>query len=563
MSGNEIESTRTGSHAAGAKPFRLLPTLLWMAIALLSGCTAEPDQRLAHIDAIMEQHPDSALIVLDTLSLRDNATEYDRAYRDLLLSHALYKNYIDTDNDSLIGRSARYFLDNAHPHEAARALFLMGMVQLNSNRLSEAAVTFSKGMHTAAEAQCHLWEGQCARGLFILYGKLLNSSAQLKYADREFKAFSKSADEVWTGWGKLDLATAYSNNGQYDLAYTLAKELASDAGAKNDSTLQGEALTVAATSCIQLGRYSEATDNYIAAYEANPEVLSDNDVSNLIIAFNKADTSRMPAATKALADSIRLNNHNLTTFETYEEQGNYEEAYKDLSSYMNLQDSVIRVIMQNGVSKSLIEYEEAQQLINAEKRRTERLAWVVAILSLIIVGASIAFLLWRKARLNEKLRDDAIMSLDSLHDDFADIVRKNKELSDSFSTTVMEKYEKINSFCDEYYEKQASPKHHARLEKEMGKIVGEFNDDDYIADLERDINRWTDGLYLSFKSDFSEAGKDLHRLYMYLLLGFSSRTIAVILNIEMSAVYNRKSRLKKKIKDSDTPRKESYLNAIK
>lgn len=220
---------------------------------------------------------------------------------------------------------------------------------------------------------------------------------------------------------------------------------------------------------------------------------------------------------------------------------------------MHLQDSVIRVIMQNGVSKSLIEYEESQQLINAEKRRTERLAWVVAILSLIIVGASIAFLLRRKARLNEKLRDDAIMSLDSLHDDFAEIVRKNKELSDSFSTAIKEKYEKINSFCDEYYEKQASPKHHARLEKEMGKIAGEFNDDGYIADLERDINRWTDGLYLSFKSDFSEAGKDLHRLYLYLLLGFSSRTIAVILNIEMSAVYNRKSRLKRKSKTATPP----------
>ena len=57
---------------------------------------------LNRAEAVMNEHPDSALNLLRTLSFDDFRRESNRARYALLHSQALDKNYIDVTNDSLI-----------------------------------------------------------------------------------------------------------------------------------------------------------------------------------------------------------------------------------------------------------------------------------------------------------------------------------------------------------------------------------------------------------------------------------------------------------------------------
>lgn len=130
----------------------------------------------------MDEHPDSALSVLNNIDLPDNASDGDKALYNMLITHARYKNFIDERNDSLISFSVDYFSDKDMPEEASRSLFLAGMIQLNAGNYGESAVSFSRGLDFATDNKSYFWQGQCANGLFQVYRKLLDGSAQLKYA---------------------------------------------------------------------------------------------------------------------------------------------------------------------------------------------------------------------------------------------------------------------------------------------------------------------------------------------------------------------------------------------
>ena len=71
------------------------------ALLLLAGCATDPaTATLDRAETLMEEYPDSALALLDTLQSPVSAEE--NARYALLYSQALDKNYIDVANDSLI-----------------------------------------------------------------------------------------------------------------------------------------------------------------------------------------------------------------------------------------------------------------------------------------------------------------------------------------------------------------------------------------------------------------------------------------------------------------------------
>ena len=227
-----------------------------LIVSLLSGCRQNPDPHLLAADSIMEQHPDSALIILSDYHLSPESSTADSAYYDLLLTQARYKNFIDETDDSLISIAADYFLDHRDDEKASRALFLKGIIQMNANRLGDAAVSFRKGLDIARDSKCYMWEGQCARGLFILYSQLYDGSAQLQYAKSAYSAFEKANDNEWSEYAKLNVARAYNNNGLYLEADSIVSEIITACKKDGTDDLLDEAYQLKGLSLYMLGRLS-------------------------------------------------------------------------------------------------------------------------------------------------------------------------------------------------------------------------------------------------------------------------------------------------------------------
>ncbi len=88
-----------------------------MLVLIVAGCndTYHYDSRLETADSLMRDNPDSALAIIEAVSLDSLINDGDRAYCDLLLTQAKYKCYIVATNDSTINRALAYYC--AHPAE--------------------------------------------------------------------------------------------------------------------------------------------------------------------------------------------------------------------------------------------------------------------------------------------------------------------------------------------------------------------------------------------------------------------------------------------------------------
>ena len=135
---------------------RRLPLVILVIVALVAvvmGCSRAPryDSRLVAADSLMHDAPDSALAIIDAVSLDSLATEADHAYRDLLLTQARYKCYIVATTDSDINRALNYYRRHDSEREKlTRAYIYKGTVMEELGHLDSALLYYKQAENTAA-----------------------------------------------------------------------------------------------------------------------------------------------------------------------------------------------------------------------------------------------------------------------------------------------------------------------------------------------------------------------------------------------------------------------------
>lgn len=83
---------------------------------------------LVHAEKIMEDKPDSALLLLEKMQPIDNVSDRERAIYFLLLTQAQDKNYITHTTDSLIQIAANYFESHNDVERTTLAYYYLGRV---------------------------------------------------------------------------------------------------------------------------------------------------------------------------------------------------------------------------------------------------------------------------------------------------------------------------------------------------------------------------------------------------------------------------------------------------
>lgn len=540
-------------------------------MSFVMGCHRRVDPLLSDVDTKMEEYPDSAMLLLDSYTLSDNTSDYDRAYYGMLLTHARYKNFIDETNDSLISLSTDYFLEHGYKALASRSLFLQGMIQMNANRLGEAAVSFSKGLDIAKESKQYMWEGQCARGLRMIYESLHDGSAQVKYAGEEHKAFLKSNDKSWQDYSEFELAMALNNNCKYEKTLSVLDSLDNRSSIMNDTLILSQIAQLRGLALFGLGKFEESLKNYVYSYELNHETLSENDIRNIRIVLRTLYNDSIPESLSEFLKKLKVKNTAIDAFDVLFSEGDYKKAYESIVRYKNEQDSVLSVIFKNNVSESVTQYETMNSILAMQKLRTERLSYWFMFLFLLVISI---FCYWRyRERIHkeeskrlmieadlESLRSDLLSQLESARKVAeSNSVSYDNEKVDDFEKIIKSRFADINRLCDDYYQGNYRKAERNEMSQEIESFVKNFVDTSNIDKIIDYIDEQSCGLYSAFKKDFFELANDHLRLFLYLMLGFNSRTISVLLGQSINVVYNKKSRLKAKIEKREILKKDEYL----
>ncbi len=188
----------------------------------------------------------------------------------------------------------------------------------------------------------------------------------------------------------------------------------------------------------------------------------------------------------------------------------------------------------------------------------QRLA--IAIVVLYLGGAFIWIVaIYRK----KKCRDEYYFHIGQNIREIIDLKeRENEKTSALVRELLAKEYSEIDRRCQEYYEK-SSYQNKKDVSSEVLAFVERLSSKEQIVKLEERVNKYQMGIMSEFRRDLPTLKDADYMLFLYSIIGFSTMAIAVLLKTDkIDAIYNRKARLKAKVKQLDAPRRRRYLSYL-
>ena len=185
-----------------------LRTLLCCVSAiLLSGCFSSPKEnaRMDRAESLMESAPDSAMTILDSISLGSLSSQKDKARYALLKSMALDKNYIDATSFDILQPAIDYYLKKGSPDEKLRTLYYQGRIYQNRGNADEEAMRcFLKATEESDQILDSLCLGRTYFAMSVLYAS--------QYRMEDYILSAHNASEIFSRINRNDLRRASLNN---------------------------------------------------------------------------------------------------------------------------------------------------------------------------------------------------------------------------------------------------------------------------------------------------------------------------------------------------------------
>ena len=201
-----------------------------IGVALMMGCTdGRYDAVLSQIDTLMEAHPDSALLRLDSIrSLKESWPKRLRMRYDLLEAKAQNKAFVDFTSDSIAKEFTKYYDSHGTANERMMAHYLLGCVYRDLGEAPHAVDCYldaiSQADTTAKDCDLNTLSVVYSQMAGVYYDQLLLSNSIEAYRNASHFAFLAHNNK----FGILDLegiACAYILLNKEDSAEFLLKEV--------------------------------------------------------------------------------------------------------------------------------------------------------------------------------------------------------------------------------------------------------------------------------------------------------------------------------------------------
>lgn len=556
---------------------RLVIIPLLISFLFISCDNKKAKSLLQDVETYIQERPDSALQVLrkvDTLTLN---TKSLRARYSLLFAMALDKNYIDTTDVSVIIPAVDYYRGKWSSEDKLKSFFYLGRIYQNARMYDKAAIAYSLAEKEVPESKDMVQNGILYMNFSYLYDLVHNKNKQLEYAKKGLACYQEAKDSVHIYLAYGDLARAYHSRHDWvkaDSLYCLAIDKA-----KNDT------LAV----CNLIENYAKMK---MIVPEPDPEgakslleMLSlDYHQSLSVMDYGIYAYASDILGDKVTCDSIlqlleKLSDERKSKVAMwlcliYRNRGDYKRALDYEIAAESRDDVDLDSLLSVPVSQGLQNY--YMNLANENHIRSRNnLAISIVIIVFIILSFTILLLCQRIRRMRERELEGRMLRL--LEDSNCLLEQENTELKSKANEYERDKYKARLSFASVYKDKFAIIGELCKIfldakdrndKKEavyfrVEHLISTISADEKLFErLESQINRDFDDIVIHIKNDLGNVDKKDVRFICYLIVGLDSQTIASLLNLSVSNVYTKKSRLRDRIKKLDSPYKDDYLLVI-
>lgn len=544
------------------KTYVFILVMAFVAVVGLVACSHPGRDKLLMAEALMAENADSALVVMQTVDASCLNGDRDRALYGLLLTQALDKNHAGLPPDSVIGFSSRYYGSSGDYQHAMRAYYYHGRVKYCDGAYAPALVMFFKAREIAGALGDEFWLGMSCRGISDIYCMASNSADELRYAQEEVDHFIKSGNWLYARYAKLDLARALSRSGDQQMAVRLAREALDTARVLGDCDLEYNA-----TSCLGYGLLMN--NEPVEAANVFGSLCCMNDAcagDSALLAMACLESSK-PAEALAIVDVISADAEGLGSYvryKAYKALGKNHDAFEESERYHSLKFGQIEDKMKYALAGAFDDYHQMYAQNTRMELRSARLTiWLVVLCGVLIIAVGLVVLRNFITR-QRRILDERIVAAGQLQERL-NIARTEKTDADIVIKSLFaSKFELLEDLCSVYVQ-YADANRAKRLiaTKVLARIENLVRDEAQVAELERQVNLYYDGLFEKFRNDLPGLKEAYYKVFLFLVLGFSSNSIMLLLGEDkVNVVYELKRRLKNKIRQLPEDKMAMYMRYL-
>lgn len=550
------------------KHLRILILLLPLVPYFSSCGRHQAELVLEDVETYIQDRPDSALAVLESMDQHTIVTRAAKAKYAVLYSAALDKNYIDTTDLDIIQPAVTYYMRHGTPDEKLKALYYQGRIHSNAGNYNKAIVSYTEALPLISKTDDEKYDGMLYSAITVAYNMTYNFDECLRYSDKAYNSFINSNDIPLANWALYSRAQDYYNTQRFSAADSLYRALLSSDSL--DNSLRG---TIESSYAFNLTsapmQNLHVADSLFSSAIQHAGGLN-NDSHWGAYAYLLSTKGELHEAGRILRelDAANSNAFHYWASQVEKENGNIEEAYSHLySAFSSIEPIVNQAISQSTIKAQRDFFEIQTQNASLKIKGQRLLLLLVTILSLMAI--LFLYLLRRrniqiaeseKSKLLE-MKELAIKQLNEEHRLYederdklrADYVQMYKtqfkyfaEISEA--VTLAGKYTNKSDSYKSVYDKAAS-------------MVKDINSNKAGQKrFEQKINEAMHGIMKRFREDFPGLNEKDFQFVSYVFAGFDATLIALLLKFpSVPAVYMKKSRIKKMISSNNSVNKHDYL----
>ena len=538
---------------------------------MIAGCKHDSAtmQELSRIDSMVyHYHEQEALTLLQQMNTEQLSKE-ERSYHAVLLSMALYKNYILNTSDSAINEAVNYYRSSGDRLEYLKALIAQGCVNEDMGHLEQAAESYNRAEELPIATDSALIAYAKLR-LGVLYQSQVigtNTIALQKY-EEALPLFRALGDKHYELICLTSLGGIYRNiDEKHDSAVVVMKDAIALAQELGDQyhTFANRYL-LAEYYLVREQDYSLSKKYALQAVSADPAII-DHPRAHYRLASSYMLLGQPDSAVYYLKNAPQAVSAR-DSIVYYELLSELEHRYwKDEGKskyYIQLAHAIADSVTINGLNDRLLAVEKKYDVqlavlnrVQSEARLNQALL-LAALLALALFA--LAFLVWRyknqlKMRQNEveMLKADLDGSLHSLQQMQARLDSQEPDdegkarQSDELRAIISQQISAVHQLMEWSYQYDGD-KFAAKF-KEMMTVPGVSDDSNYWSHLQSLVNELHDNVLV--KAQETAGGtlteSELNLLALY-CCGFSRTVIMVTMGYRsIGTVYNKKITIAKKL----------------
>ena len=513
----------------------------------------------------MENHPDSAYSLLQTIDSEALRTRGGRARYALLYTQAQDKNYIDHSNDSLITIAADYYREHGDEHTRFLSLYYKGRIHYNAGDYLNAMLNYFEAETLVPDLQDDYYAGLLYSQIGSIYRKFYDFPKSLEAYQKAEEYYKDANKDYHKLYAMTDQSTIYRNMDKYDKSDSLLQIVLLEAEYINKHSLIDYVLGSLIMQYVEQGYMKNAKSIYermLKDYglENNTSYFLTSVIKIHLYDGEYQDAERMLhkawAQAKTANDSVACY---FASSQIYKERRLFDKALQEHESGILIQNRIVKQNLQQPVLTIQRDYLSKELAFLKYRRIVEKTILIIIICVIISITLTVAIKYRKKMqRHNESIRY-YVNELTGMK-----IVMENEKTEKSIQMQELFKEQfKVVGMLGESFIQSADEKNHQKKVYNEVKLLLETygNDNKFYLQLENIVNRYNDNIIQLLREEI-ELPESTYHQFCYQIAGFSINVVSLFMKEKPATLYKRRSRVLEKIKVSDTLYKEIFIKYL-